>query len=121
MNIIEFQQTNVYDLGIVDSMGDTITSNCKVKCTRDQAPDCKLFKMFKNLHYVILDVSLREQYLDLQVTHYYFEEDGSPAFLAIYNNSNHETDRHSLGTIQDVVYFGRRGTVQKQENNPDNF
>ena len=111
MKAIKFSPENVYELGIQDSEGNQITSNCKIKCTREQAPECKLFRMFENIYYIVLEVSLRENCLDLIVHHRYFQEDGSPAYSKMYKDSNEEVCEYSLGTILDVRYFGEKGSV----------
>ena len=111
MNIIPFNKNNVYDLGVKDSNGNTVTSNCKVKCTRDQASKCKLFRMFPEVAYIILEITVNENFLHLHIVHKYYKHDDTPAYIQMYDGPTDNGCEYPFGDMKDVKYFAKNGTV----------
>ena len=111
MNYIKFKPENIYDLGILDSKGNPIKSNSIIECSRVQAPQFKVFRMYEHVYYMVLKISLREIYLDFKVHHYYLQKDFSPAYAELFEDSDEKVFEYSLGSIQDVRYFGKHGII----------
>jgi len=109
--MIVFDPANVYDLGVKDIKGVPITNNCTVKCTREQAPDCKLFMMYENVDYTTLTITQGTEFLNqMFVKQRFYDKDGNAAHIQLYENSellSAECDESIFG----MVYYGRKGEV----------